>query len=240
MTSSNPGKGAKREYAEYLCYMGANHRVECSGQRAYVAKRVERLVIQVTWLLLDSIRDTPKDASIEKRMKEEIKALSDRVKDAKKKADNAAQEQENLEQEVAKSLMGKSRFNPEMLSRLIEEASQKKKELQRTAIELEQQLTNQKKIAEELSSYYDRFLGWSGEFGMASIERKRMIIAQLYKRIELGRGYKLHFVLDWNYEQFLNDAVLEGVKGVENASLQPPPKIRKRNRAAANQTRKTA
>ena len=59
-------------------------------------------------------------------MKEEIKALSDRVKDAKKKADNAAQEQKNLEQEVAKSLMGKSRFNPEMLSRLIEEASQKK------------------------------------------------------------------------------------------------------------------
>ena len=240
MTSSNPGKGAKREYAEYLCYMGANHRIECSGQRAYVAKRVERLVIQITGLLLDSIRDTPKDASIEKRMKEEIKALSDRVKDAKKKADNAAQEQKNLEQEVAKSLMGKSRFNPEMLSRLIEEASQKKKELQRTAIELEQQLANQKKIAEELSSYYDRFLGWSGEFGMASIERKRMIIAQLYKRIELGRGYKLRFVLDWNYEQFLNDAILEGVKGVENASLQPPPKIRKQSRAAANQTRKTA
>lgn len=240
MTSSNPGKGAKREYAEYLCYMGANHRIECSGQRAYVAKRVERLVIQVTGLLLDSIRDTPKDASIEKRMKEEIKALSDRVKDAKKKADNAAQEQKNLEQEVAKSLMGKSRFNPEMLSRLIEEASQKKKELQRTAIELEQQLANQKKIAEELSSYYDRFLGWSGEFGMASIERKRMIIAQLYKRIELGRGYKLRFVLDWNYEQFLNEAILEGVKGVENASLQPPPKIRKQSRAAANQTRKTA
>ena len=116
----------------------------------------------------------------------------------------------------------------------------KKKELQRTAIELEQQLANQKKIAEELSSYYDRFLGWSGEFGMASIERKRMIIAQLYKRIELGRGYKLRFVLDWNYEQFLNDAILEGVKGVENASLQPPPKIRKQSRAAANQTRKTA
>ena len=67
-----------------------------------------------------------------------------------------------------------------------------------------------------------------------------MIIAQLYKRIELGRGYKLRFVLDWNYEQFLNDAILEGVKGVENASLQPSPKIRKQSRAAANQTRKTA
>ena len=37
--------------------------------------------------------------------------------------------------------------------------------------------------------YYNRFLGWSMEFGLATIERKRIIISQLYKRIELGRGY---------------------------------------------------
>lgn len=240
MTSSNPGKGAKREYAEYLCYMGANHRIECSGQRAYVAKRVDRLVIQVTRLLLDSIRDTPKDASVEKRMKAEIKALADRVREANTKARAAAEEQENLEREVAKSLMGKSHFNPEMLSRLIDEAARKKKELQKTAAELEQQLADQKKIAEKLGSYYDRFLGWSGEFGMASIERKRMIIAQLYKRIELGRGYNLHFVLDWNYEQFLNASVLENVKDVENASLQPPLKIKKQGRPRTGKTKKTA
>ena len=40
MTSSSPGEGAKRPYAEYICYMGANHRIACSGQKAYVAKRV--------------------------------------------------------------------------------------------------------------------------------------------------------------------------------------------------------
>ncbi len=227
MTSSNPGKGAKREYAEYICYMGANHRVKCSGQKAYIAKRVDKLVLQVTQLLLDSIKDTPKDVTIEKRMKKEIKELAERAGEAKRKAENAAEEQESLEQEVAKSLMGKSQFTPEMLRRLIDEASMKKKEMQRAAAELEQQLADQKKLCDDLGNYYDRFLGWGGEFGLASIERKRMIIAQLYKRIELGRGYTLHFVLDWNYEQFLNTRALESVKAVEKASIQSSLKVKK-------------
>ena len=46
MTSSSPGEGAKRPYAEYICYMGANHRIACSGQKAYVAKRVDDLVLR--------------------------------------------------------------------------------------------------------------------------------------------------------------------------------------------------
>ncbi len=60
------------------------------------------------------------------------------------------------------------------------------------------------------------------------------------KRIELGRGYNLHFVLDWNYEQFLNASVLENVKDVENASLQPPLKIKKQGRPRTGKTKKTA
>ena len=165
--------------------------------------------------------------TIEKRMKKEIKELAERAGEAKRKAENAAEEQESLEQEVAKSLMGKSQFTPEMLRRLIDEASMKKKEMQRAAAELEQQLADQKKLCDDLGNYYDRFLGWGGEFGLASIERKRMIIAQLYKRIELGRGYTLHFVLDWNYEQFLNTRALESVKAVEKASIQSSLKVKK-------------
>ena len=42
-----------------------------------------------------------------------------------------------------------------------------------TAAELEQKLADQKKIADGVQTYYDRFLGWSMEFGMASLARKR-------------------------------------------------------------------
>ena len=42
------------------------------------------------------------------------------------------------------------------------------------------------------------------EFQLADTDRKRLIISQLYSRIEIGRGYKLRFVLDANYQQFLD------------------------------------
>ena len=50
------------------------------------------------------------------------------------------------------------------------------------------------------------------EFGLATIERKRIIISQLYKRIELGRGYVVNFEVDWNYKQFID--TLQVIKGV--------------------------
>lgn len=214
MTSSSPGEGAKRPYAEYICYMGANHRIACSGQKAYVAKRVDDLVLRVTGMLLNTIQDTPKDESIEKRVLAEVKDLERQLADTRKQADEAAKAQEALEMEVSRCLMGQSQFTAEMLSKLIEQAAQKHKALNHTAAELEQKLADQKKIADGVQTYYDRFLGWSMEFGMASLARKRIIIAQLFKRIELDRGYNLHFEVDWNYEQFIDSVNVKGKQGI--------------------------
>ena len=96
--------------------------------------------------------------------------------DTRKQADEAAKAQEALEMEVSRCLMGQSQFTAEMLSKLIEQAAQKHKALNHTAAELEQKLADQKKIADGVQTYYDRFLGWSMEFGMASLARKRIIM----------------------------------------------------------------
>ena len=66
-------------------------------------------------------------------------------------------------------------------------------------------------MSEKVAEYYNRFLGWSMEFGLATIERKRIIISQLYKRIELGRGYVVNFEVDWNYKQFIDGYSCAGV-----------------------------
>ena len=240
MTSSSPGEGAKRPYAEYICYMGANHRIACSGQKAYVAKRVDDLVLRVTGMLLNTIQDTAKDESIEKRVLAEVKDLERQLADTRKQADEAAKAQEALEMEVSRCLMGQSQFTAEMLSKLIEQAAQKHKALNHTAAELEQKLADQKKIADGVQTYYDRFLGWSMEFGMASLARKRIIIAQLFKRIELDRGYNLHFEVDWNYEQFIDSVNVKGKQGITAVGITLPPKVRPKagKTAKASQTAK--
>ena len=110
-----------------------------------------------------------------------------------------------------------------------------KNELENQVLDLERRLANQKEMSEKVSEYYNRFLGWSMEFGLASIERKRIIISQLYKRIELGRGYVINFEVDWNYEQFIDTLMVQQHKGLTAVGVPLPPKIRKGGKKAAKQ-----
>ena len=234
MTSSNPGKGAKREKAEYICYMGANHRNNCTGQRSYVAKRVEDIVLQATRLLLDTIKDTPRDESVEARVQAEMKELKYELRKTQQQVEEAAKEQEGLEMEVSRCLLGKSNFTTAMLSRLIDDKARERRELENKALDLERRIKNETEMSEKVAEYYNRFLGWSMEFGLATIERKRIIISQLYKRIELGRGYVVNFEVDWNYKQFIDTLELEQHMGITEVGIPMPPKVRKRSTQNSN------
>lgn len=72
------------------------------------------------------------------------------------------------------------------------------------------------------------------EFGLATIERKRIIISQLYKRIELGRGYVVNFEVDWNYKQFIDTLQVEQHMGITEVGIPMPPKVRKRSTQSSN------
>lgn len=58
----------------------------------------------------------------------------------------------------------------------------------------------------QIRKYYDEFLGWANEFDLASMPRKRSILAQLFERVELGRGYQVKIVVRGSYQQFLVDS----------------------------------
>ena len=73
------------------------------------------------------------------------------------------------------------------------------------------EIKSQSTLTANVSAYYDRFMGWSAEFRLAGIERKRMIVSQLYSRIEVKRGYEIKLVLDANYRQFLDGKIDYGV-----------------------------
>ena len=218
----------------YICYMGANHRNNCNGQRSYVAKRVEDIVLQATRLLLDTIKDTPRDESVEARVQAEMKDLKYELRKTQQQVEEAAKEQEGLEMEVSRCLLGKSNFTTAMLSRLIDDKARERRELENKALDLERRVKNETEMSEKVAEYYNRFLGWSMEFGLATIERKRIIISQLYKRIELGRGYVVNFEVDWNYKQFIDTLELEQHMGITEVGIPMPPKVRKRSTQNSN------
>ena len=44
---------------------------------------------------------------------------------------------------------------------------------------------------QQIRSYYDEFLGWANEFNLATVERKRVILAQLFEKVEVGKDTRL-------------------------------------------------
>ena len=117
--------------------------------------------------------------------------------------DKAKRELDALTEEISKCLLGESRFTEEMLGDLIDKKKNELKAAQDAVRQLDAQAENQEKIALELGRYYDQFTSWADEFDVASMERKRMILSELFSRIELDRGYQIRFEVDLNYRQFL-------------------------------------
>ena len=50
---------------------------------------------------------------------------------------------------------------------------------------------NQKDTAAQIEDFYKEFKGWADEYESAALERRRVILSQLFSRIEIGRGYEV-------------------------------------------------
>ncbi|MCM1234958.1 MAG: hypothetical protein NC489_33080 [Ruminococcus flavefaciens] len=52
---------------------------------------------------------------------------------------------------------------------------------------------------------YNQFKSWTEEFDTATLEQKKMIACHLFKRIEVGRDYKISVELNMSYQQFCSE-----------------------------------
>ncbi len=103
---------------------------------------------------------------------------------------------------MLKCLDGTSAVSQEMLARLIAQAEA---EVRQAKDEYSALLhnNNHRATVQQIRNYYDEFLGWANEFYLASVPRKRAILAELFEKVEVGRGYKVTIHVKGSYKQFL-------------------------------------
>ena len=68
--------------------------------------------------------------------------------------------------------------------------------------EFEVKEEQEKDALEKFRPAFSRFKSWADEFDNATLEQKKMIAGQLFKRVEVGRNYKIHIVMNMTYRQF--------------------------------------
>ncbi|GFH96594.1 hypothetical protein IMSAGC003_03153 [Lachnospiraceae bacterium] len=52
---------------------------------------------------------------------------------------------------------------------------------------------------------YKQFKSWAEEYDSATMEQKKMIVCQMFKRVEVGRDYKISVELNMTYSQFCTE-----------------------------------
>lgn len=188
----------------YICTNKAMHRGACNGQSAYVAQRIDGAVIEILKSYLSMIKSTPKDVALERRYQSEISGLKKKQTRLLKETEKIRKQVVELSAEIGRSLIGESRFTPDMLSASIEATNALLHQKETELLEVQNALANQQTAMEKLDYYYAQFRTWAEEFESSSIEQKKMIVCQLIKEINISRGYEIDIVFDINYEQFIS------------------------------------
>ena len=180
----------------------------CDGQSAYVAHRIDGAVLATLRDYLAKIKSTPKDIALEKRYKSEIAEYKRKQTNLEKEVEKLKRQIVELSAEIGKSLLGESRFTPDMLSTSIDNTNDllHKKEIELSDIKFK--LANQQNAMGKLDFYYSQFRTWADEFDNSTMEQKKMIACQLIREVNVARGYEIEIVFDINYKQFVSGTVL--------------------------------
>lgn len=194
------GSQYKVRRQRYICTNKAMKRGACDGQSAYVAHRIDGAVLETLRDYLAKIKSTPKDIALEKRYKLEISEY----KRKQTKIDKLKRQVIELSAEIGRSLLGESRFTPDILSTSIDNTNDllHKKEIELSDIKYK--LANQQNAMSRLDFYYSQFRTCADEFDNSTMELKKMIDCQLIREVKVSRGYELEIIFELNYEQFLS------------------------------------
>lgn len=191
--------------AKYLCYHKSRGLCRCDGQTSYLAFKVDDAVNECIRAMFANIKDSPDEKVLKKHFTKEMQSYKAKQTKIKHDLTKLEKQQEKLEAEVPLTLTGESIYPPELLMKNIRSVEAQIAEQQEKLDTLNAEMTDKKASMESIKPLYDSFKGWSEEYDESTMEQKKMIIAQLVDRIEVGRDYKVSIVLNMTYQQFCDN-----------------------------------
>ena len=77
---------------------------------------------------------------------------------------------------------------------------------------------DEQEAAQKIKACYRQFCGWAEEFELASLPRKRVILGQLFEKIEVGKGYEVTVHVNMSYRQFINLGEPDEIRQITQAN----------------------
>ena len=188
---------------KYNCYQRAQKLRDCDGQALHLADRVDGIVLEVVRELFASIRCAPRDKLLEQKIRQEYQDKRKQKTAMEKRLQDCEHALERYEAEVLRCLDGESGFSQEMLARLIAKSEAELGAARQEYAKVLQEAEDDRELAQKIKECYRQFCGWTEEFELVPLARKRMILSELLEKVEVGKGYQVTVHVKLTYKQFL-------------------------------------
>ena len=194
--------GIKQKRLRYTCYGKYSKRTECHGQTGYSVARLDRIVDGVMRYIFERMRNIPKNEVVTSSLKALEHEQEVRYNTAQRDYSKVATDISGLKAEVIKAVRGESKFTPDLLSELISQSEEELAGIETIRNIAKQELDNCQYRIVQLQERFDEVMSWTEMYDTADLTAKKMIIANLINRIEVGIDYQIHVDLNFELEDF--------------------------------------
>ena len=190
---------------KYACYHKSRKLCACDGQTTYLADRVDNVICQIIKKIFSCMSGAPEAEKMQAMFKRQIAGNRAAQRMLSLGLDKHRQQLQRLQLEIGKTLIGDSVYSQEDLTQAIRTVKSKISEEEKQLTELQREEAQKQKGIHLIAPSYVRFKSWADEFCSATLEQRKMIVCQLFKRIEVGRDYKISVELNMTYQQFCTE-----------------------------------
>ena len=194
--------GVKVRRLRYTCYGKYAKLTDCHGQTGYSAMRLDNLVDGIIRHIFERMQSIPKNEVISSSLIAMMEEQEARYKAAQRDYAKAAKDLSELKAEVIKAIRGESKFSPGLLSELINEVETRVAEIEEVQNTAKREMDNCENRITELKEQFDEVISWTEMYDEVDLAAKKMIIANLINRIEVGLDYQIHIDLNIDIKHF--------------------------------------
>jgi DNA invertase Pin-like site-specific DNA recombinase len=194
--------GVKVRRLRYTCYHKYAKLADCQGQTGYSSMRLDNVVDGVIRHFFEKMQSIPKSEVVTSSLVAMRHEQSIRYKTAQRDYAKTETDLAELKSEVIKSIRGESKFTADLLSELIAQTEKNLSEFEVIRDSAKRELDECESRIEEMKARYDEVISWTELYDAADLSAKKMIVANLINRIEVGVDYQLHIDLNIDLTHF--------------------------------------
>lgn len=194
--------GEKLKKLRYMCYGKSRKQTDCQGQTGYAVNRLDGVVDGVIRHIFENMRSIPKSEVLNSGLLALQQEQESKYKAAQREYIKATTDLAELKAEVIKAIRGESKFSSELLNELITQAEKSLSEIEAIRDTAKQELDGCKYRIGEMQVRYDEVISWTMLYDAADIPAKKMIVANLINRVEVGTDYQIHIDFNIDLEHF--------------------------------------